>query len=289
MRRVDHRELEFPEGGRTTLLGRPFTGQAITEGTTETSAQTFIEGIESGPELSWHNDGQLLSLNHTSPGGMPVGPLHHWDTEGRLTYEHINDPFANQRVIRNWDTSGRLISEERHQRLFASHDPRTGRKVFLAWHRLRVSAAMRHPAHQEFLVVPDVNDLTVEDVEGLGRRVLYDGAPFTGEAVTRDRHGRTEMHTFVEGVEDGPTLTWAPSGKLVIQGITQRPHGPVGPWHQWDEQGRLLREVVHDALGNRIIVRQLDEAGNIAREERRPPARLARDPETGREHPAPWL
>jgi hypothetical protein len=62
----------------------------------------------------------------------------------------------------------------------------------------------------------------------------------------------------------------------------------VGPWYQWDEQGRLLRETVHDALGNRIIVRGLDEVGNIAREERRPPARLAREPATGEQRPAPW-
>ncbi|WDZ92955.1 hypothetical protein [Nocardiopsis sp. HUAS JQ3] len=285
MRRVDHRDLEFPEGGRTALLGQPFTGQATTRGTTETSAQTFIEDIESGPELAWHNDGQLLSLDRTSPGGMPVGPLHRWD-KGRLTYEHINDPFANQRVTRNRDTSGHLITEERHQRLFASHDPHTGRKVFLAWHQLRVSATMHHPAHQEFLVVPDVDELTAEDVEGLGRRVLFQGTPYTGEAVTHGRLDRVRMHTFVEGVEDGLALTWASTGKLIAQGPTQHPHGPIGPRHQWDEQGRLLRETIHDALGNRVIVRELDETGNIAREERRAPTRLVRDPETGEERPA---
>lgn len=239
--------------------------------------------------MSWHGNGQLAGLENVSTGGMPVGPAHYWNTEGRLVFEYIDDAYANHRLSRRWDSSGRLISEEHHEAQFGGTDTATGEEVFIPWQPIRLAPGMRAPEHGDSLPAVSAADLTTADVEGLGRRVLHDGKPFTGEAVTLDRRGRVEMRTFVEGVEDGPTLTWAPSGKLVIQGITQRPHGPVGPWHQWDEQGRLLREVVHDALGNRVIVRQLDQAGNIAHEERRPPTRLARDPRTGREHPAPWL
>ncbi len=289
MRRADHRNLEFPEGERVTLLGQPFTGQAITTGRAETSARTFIEGIEKGPEISWNNDGQLIALGNTFADGMPVGPLHYWDEQGRLALEHVNDPFGSPRLTRQWDASGRLVSEERHETRFVGTDTATGEKAFIPWQTIRLAPGMRAPEHADSLPAVDVSDLTVGDAEGLGRRVLFQGSPYTGEAVTRDHQGRTEMHTFVEGVEDGPTLTWSPTGKLITQGLTQHPHGPVGPWHQWDEQGRLLRETVHDALGNRVIIRELDEAGNITREEHRPPTRLARDPETGEEHPAPWL
>ncbi len=261
----------------------------MTRDSDKTHAQTFVHGLEHGPKMSWHDNGQLASLENVSTGGMPVGPAHYWDTQGHLVFEYIDDAYANHRLSRRWNTSGRLVSEERHEAQFGGVDTATGEKVFVPWQTIRLAPGMRAPERGDSLSAVDVSDLTVGEAEGLGRRVLFQGSPYTGEAVTRDHQGRTEMHTFVEGVEDGPTLTWSPTGKLVVQGLTQHPHGPVGPWHQWDEQGRLLRETVHDALGNRVIIRELDEAGNIAREEHRPPTRLARDPETGEEHPAPWL
>ncbi|OKI22041.1 hypothetical protein A6A08_20515 [Nocardiopsis sp. TSRI0078] len=75
----------------------------------------------------------------------------------------------------------------------------------------------------------------------------------------------------------------------MLQGLRQNPHGPVGPWHEWDEEGRLLRETVYDALGNRIIVRELDEHCDIVKQEKFAPTKLLTDPETGEERPAPWL
>lgn len=290
MNTIGHHHLDFTRDEDLALLdGAPFTGRSVATTSHETSAQVYVDGLMEGPSASWDSSGRLTFLGWIHGGGMPVGVRHRWDPAGALILEEVNDTAGNQRLTRRWDASGRLVSEGHRPRLFASSDPGTGEKVFLAWQQLRVSAAMPRPAHQEFLVVPDIDDLAVENVEGLGRRVLFQGSPYTGEAVTRDHRGRVEMHTFVGGVEDGPTLAWSPSGKLVVQGLTQHPHGPVGPWHQWDGQGRLLRETVHDALGNRVIVRELDQAGNIIREERRAPTRLARDPETGREHPAPWL
>ncbi|OOC53265.1 MULTISPECIES: toxin-antitoxin system YwqK family antitoxin [Nocardiopsis] len=289
MRRVDDEELDHLEETTAVLHGEGFTGQVVEADETEVTARTFVNGVASGPDLSWNGRGQLVSLGNLATGGLPVGPSHHWDAQGRLVFEYVNDVSGNHRLSRRWDASGRLVSEERHEAQFGGFDPATGERVFLPWQRIRLAPDMRPPEHGGFLPAVGLDALTVSDVEGLGRRVLLKGTPYTGEAVTRDRRGRAQMHTFVEGVEDGPTLTWAPSGKLVIQGITQHPHGPVGPWHQWDEQGRLLREIVHDALGNRVIVRELDRSGNITREERRPPTRLARDPETGAEHPAPWL
>lgn len=102
-------------------------------------------------------------------------------------------------------------------------------------------------------------------------------------------NGRKELRTFIEGLEDGPVLIWNPSGKLIAQGNRCHLYGLVGPWHEWDEQGRLLREIIYDALGNKIIHRELDENQNIVKQERFEPATLMTDPETGEQHPAPWL
>ncbi|WP_116244585.1 toxin-antitoxin system YwqK family antitoxin [Nocardiopsis sp. FIRDI 009] len=118
---------------------------------------------------------------------------------------------------------------------------------------------------------------------------LLDGKPFTGEAVRHADGRRVELRTFIEGYEDGPVLRWSPSGKLIVQGSRKHPHGAVGPWHEWDEEGRLLRETVYDALGNQVMTRELDRSGNIVKEERTAPTRLRQDPETGERAPAPWL
>ncbi|WP_017599158.1 toxin-antitoxin system YwqK family antitoxin [Nocardiopsis lucentensis] len=133
----------------------------------------------------------------------------------------------------------------------------------------------------------DINELEFpDDAPGTA---LLDGKPFTGEAVRYVDGRRVELRTFIEGTEDGPVLRWAPSGKLIGQGSGKHPHGAVGPWHEWDEEGRLLRETVYDALGNRIMTRELDRSGNIVKEERSVPTRLREDPETGEYRPAPWL
>ncbi|XKK41150.1 hypothetical protein HFP72_12750 [Nocardiopsis sp. ARC36] len=127
---------------------------------------------------------------------------------------------------------------------------------------------------------------TPEDEQGITH---LDGFPFTGEVAITREDGRTEIRTLLEGLEDGPVLICTEDGKLVIQGMRRHPHGPVGPWHEWDEEGRLLRETVYDALGNRVLHRELDSHGNIVRQERFEPRTLLQSPETGEEHPAPWL
>ncbi|WP_236567630.1 MULTISPECIES: hypothetical protein [unclassified Nocardiopsis] len=281
--------MEFETDAFASLDGEPFTGWAtVTEGA-ERSAQAFVGGVARGPEILWDPSGQVTYVGFFSLGRIMAGPSHQWDGEGHLVSEHVNDFSGDPLLSRSWDASGRLVHEERYSASPAGSGQPTGEHGSRPWRRIRVAAGTAPPEPGGAAPVPRVEDLRVSRTGADGPLVLLHGRPFTGEAVTRDPWGRTEMHTFVEGVEDGVTLTWSPGGALVTQGITRYPHGPVGPWHQWDERGRLLRETVHDALGNRIIVRELDEAGDIVREERRPPARLARDPRTGQERPATWL
>ncbi|MFD3685006.1 hypothetical protein ACFWTE_09350 [Nocardiopsis sp. NPDC058631] len=129
----------------------------------------------------------------------------------------------------------------------------------------------------------------IDCLEGLGEKALYEGEPFTGEAIICENGISVGLRTFIEGRGGGPRLRWSPSGKLVAQGNYQFSVGPVGSWHEWDEEGSLLSEAIYDALGNLIIFRERDGFGNIGKEEVYPPVRLLRDPGTGEGRPAPWL
>ncbi|PWV44948.1 hypothetical protein BDW27_12062 [Nocardiopsis sp. L17-MgMaSL7] len=124
---------------------------------------------------------------------------------------------------------------------------------------------------------------------GGGGLAFYLGKPYSGEAHARTEDGGLKVWTFMEGSEDGPFTVWNASGKLILLGVRRHPYGKVGPWHEWDEEGRLLSETIYDALGNRIIHRELDENLNFVKQERFEPTTLQTDPETGRQSPAPWL
>lgn len=131
-------------------------------------------------------------------------------------------------------------------------------------------------------------------VEDLEQRIYPDefhlhGKPFTGDAVYRCHNGETEARAVVDGREEGRVFRWSASGKLIVQGVRRHPYGPIGPWHEWDERGRLLRETIYDALGNKIIHRELDENQDIVKQERFRPETFMTDPDTGERCPAPWL
>ncbi|XKK37174.1 hypothetical protein HFP72_20010 [Nocardiopsis sp. ARC36] len=117
---------------------------------------------------------------------------------------------------------------------------------------------------------------------------LLDGKPFTGQAVEYDDGNPVELMTYVGGVENGPRLTWSPNnGQLVVQGNMRYPH-PVGPWHYWDEDGKLARERIFDTAGNLRIMRTWDEAGNLTSEERYEPEVGLRNQATGEENVLRW-
>lgn len=115
-----------------------------------------------------------------------------------------------------------------------------------------------------------------------------DGKPFTGEAVEYDDGQPVELMTYVGGVENGPRLTWSPNnGQLVVQGTMRYPH-PVGPWHYWDENGKLARERILDTAGNLRLMRTWDETGRLTSEERYEPEVGLRDPLTGEQSVLRW-
>ncbi|MEU0239491.1 hypothetical protein ABZ234_17540 [Nocardiopsis sp. NPDC006198] len=281
MRRVDSEELDYLDEISVRIPGGSFTGQAVEKDGRFTHYQTFVKGYALGPVFLLNERGVALEYSNRV-GNISLGPYFFWDENGRLREEGVSDySDGSLRVLRRWDEAGILVHFEENPPRAPFVDPETGENLFRPWRSVPSHPGI--PGREGYVEAVGMGEL---DFEG---RVTYQGAAYTGEAVLVEGSGRAEMRTFVEGAEDGPFLVWSPSGKLVTQGVTRDPYGPVGPWHEWNEEGRLLSETIYDALGNRIIFRGMDEAGNIAKEEVFPPERLLRDPETGEERPAPWL
>ncbi|WP_435112303.1 hypothetical protein [Nocardiopsis synnemataformans] len=286
MKRISSEELEFLDEMTARIDGRGFTGCSVEHEDGETYVQTFVAGVANGPEFSLGEKGFLLEYKNAIKGGRIAGPSYEWDDEGGLKVERIEDYRGGLRILREWNSSGVLVAEK--GRISGRRKP--GREAeggdLSPWRKVPEivdSGSERAGVFTEAVKLSGLEDRG----EGVG---FYSGGQiFTGEACICNDGGGVEVRTFIEGMEDGVVLTWAASGKLVVQGVRRYPYGPVGPWHEWGEDGRLLRETIYDALGNKIIVREFDEAGNMAHEEKTPPTRLMRDPETGEERPAPWL
>lgn len=280
MKKVDADELEYLDELTVRLSGESFTGQAVEKDGEYSHYQTFTKGYALGPSYLVGGDGSLLEYANRI-GNLAVGPYFTWRRDGELLEEGVLD-FSDRsvRLLRKWGADGLLLHEEKNPPRDPSVDPVTGRRRFRLWRS--VPPHPDAPGLDGYVEAVRLRDLDVGD------RLTYRGSPYTGEAVSLEA-GKVQMRTFVEGFEDGPFLAWSTSGKLITQGLTRSPYGPVGPWHEWDEEGRLLSETVFDALGNRIIVRELDGIGNIVTQRRFRPTRLVRDGDSGEERPAPWL
>ncbi|WP_017599159.1 toxin-antitoxin system YwqK family antitoxin [Nocardiopsis lucentensis] len=117
---------------------------------------------------------------------------------------------------------------------------------------------------------------------------LLDGEPFTGQGIEYEDGQPVELTTYVDGTVEGPQLKWSPSGQLLIQGNVRQPYGAVGPWHFWDEEGRLVRENIFDEKGNIRIIREWDESGNLTGEETHAPLWGDKDTDTGEKRALHW-
>ncbi|NYH52018.1 antitoxin component YwqK of YwqJK toxin-antitoxin module [Nocardiopsis arvandica] len=281
MQRINSEELGFLDEITARFPGHSFTGQSVERDGEYTQFQTFVRGYAIGPSFLADQKGKLLEYSNCV-GNIPIGPYFFWSKNGSIAEERVDDfSDGSVRLIRKWDEQGRLTHEDKNPPRKPIVDISSGEAKFRSWQYV--------PPHPD---APGskghVQAVRLSDLD-FGGQVTLEDFPYTGEAILLKASGATQLQTFVEGSEDGPFLIWAPSGKLILQGLRQSPHGPVGPWHEWDEEGRLLRETIYDALGNRIIARELDEHCNIVKQEKFAPTRLLTNPETGGEHPAPWL
>ena len=268
-------DLDFLDEFTAESEGEPFTGYSVDhDPPLGFDVVTVLNGTKRGAEyIVDERSGVLREFGAYLYGNICFGGSYQWDSEGNLRSETNFRLPGTSGSKRQWDADGRLVSEE--------PDP---------------SPHVWNGAH-----VAVFGDQSPSETPGFGltsRRIGWDEAeqrfvdgdlPYWGFLATAEDGGRTRVCLVLDGREEGPVWESESSGKLVLQGMLHHAYGQVGPWHEWDETGRLLSETIYDALGNRIIDRRLDEAGNIAHEERYEPTRLWRDRDTGEERPAPWL
>ena len=246
MKRFDSDEIDFLDDVTARLPEGSMTGQSVEKDGDNLDIQTFIHGYALGPAFVLSKDGTLLEYSNCV-GNLEIGPHFSWHPNGNLKEEKVNDFSSGVTSMhRSWSESGALLREE----VARNSD---------AWRQ--IPPHPDKPGLNEYIEVPAIRDLK------FGEQATLQGVPYSGEAISLSEAGDTELLTFVEGVEEGPFLRWSSRGNLVLQGLRHGLYGPIGPWHEWDEQGRLLREIIYDALGNKIIHRELDESQNVVSQE----------------------
>ncbi|MEV1159400.1 hypothetical protein AB0J27_28810 [Micromonospora chokoriensis] len=97
----------------------------------------------------------------------------------------------------------------------------------------------------------DYDDVETED----DLRVTYQGEPFTGEVVERSPQGQViALTTYFEGMEDGPSAEWYPTGERKAEGNV-RYGTAVGVHEEWHRNGNPASRVEFDDQG-RMLSRQ---------------------------------
>ncbi|WP_116244287.1 toxin-antitoxin system YwqK family antitoxin [Nocardiopsis sp. FIRDI 009] len=108
------------------------------------------------------------------------------------------------------------------------------------------------------------SDETDVDADGT---VTYQGAPFTGESVSRAADGRLEESVaYLDGVEHGPWLEWYPDGTPRAQGECDRHLGVIGLWREWHPSGRISLEEVWTHVGHLTTSREWNHRGALVRD-----------------------
>ncbi|MEU7771827.1 hypothetical protein AB0C44_10970 [Micromonospora taraxaci] len=97
----------------------------------------------------------------------------------------------------------------------------------------------------------DYDDVATED----DLRVTYQGELFTGEVVERSPQGQViALTTYFEGMEDGPSADWYPTGERKAEG-SARYGTAVGVHEEWHRNGNPASRVEFDDQG-RMLSRQ---------------------------------
>lgn len=90
---------------------------------------------------------------------------------------------------------------------------------------------------------------------------LYQGEPFTGEAVETVSGGRIiAVTTYQNGREHGPSWEWYPDGQMKFEGAA-RDGRAIGVNRGWHRNGQLAEEKIFDERSRLISVRRWDENG----------------------------
>ena len=108
----------------------------------------------------------------------------------------------------------------------------------------------------------DFDDVVTED----DLKVTLDGRAFTGEVVERARSGQVvALTTYSNGIEDGPSAEWYPSGERKATGSVSW-RMAVGVHVEWHRNGRLAAQDEFDDRGGHLSLRRWDESGTLVEE-----------------------
>lgn len=286
MKKVDFDELESSNERYADFEGEGFTGYAVEREPGYVSYRTFIRGMAHGPDYTLTESGVLVDFEILAINKPTVGAAISWNAEGSLASERIEASSGGLVVNREWDDRGNLSHEKKSQPYAPVSGVGGAGSGPIPWVDIPKISAPDSIRPGSFSAAVRVENLLQDADSG---EYILNGLSFTGDVFYQNSTGEMEVRAVVDGLEEGRVFRWASTGEFIGQGVRRYPYGPVGPWHEWDEQGRLLREIIYDVLGNKIIHRELDESQNIVTQEHLEPAALMTDPETGERYPAPWL
>ncbi|BDT85158.1 hypothetical protein FMUAM8_09220 [Nocardia cyriacigeorgica] len=104
-------------------------------------------------------------------------------------------------------------------------------------------------------------DLNIDETDsGDDLRLMYNGEPFTGEAVEAVGDQLLSQEFYVDGIAHGTTREWWPNGQLKMEGQVR--HGlEYGVFRRWHENGQLAAENRFDDYGKLHTVHRWDENG----------------------------
>ncbi|GHC83814.1 hypothetical protein GCM10007079_25250 [Nocardiopsis terrae] len=196
MKRIDSGDVEFLDDVTARLPGGSLIGQLIEMDGKCADVQTFIKGYTQGPSFLIGETGSILEYSNRI-GNHAIGPRFTWDSGGNLREERVDDfSDGTVRLLRTWDDQGVLVYSETKspQHLFVAPD--TGENQFRPWRD--VPANPDAPGVGGYIEAPLMRNLVFGDL------IAYEGDSYTGEAIRVLESGATELHTFVEGLEDGP-------------------------------------------------------------------------------------
>ncbi|MCY9782495.1 hypothetical protein KIK06_01155 [Nocardiopsis sp. EMB25] len=205
MRRVTSDETRVDAYGTVTHEGAPFTGVSVSrtmDGRLEESV-AYLDGVEHGPWLEWYPDGTPRAQGQCDRHLGVVGLWREWHPNGRISLEEVWTHVGHLTTSRAWDERGALVRDS-----FAT-EPASG-------------------------VVRVPSDALEEGRE----RLLFEGAPFTGEAFTTNAPGLVvALDCYVDGTVEGARFTWHPNG-LIRSEEHVRGGVRVGTWRRWSADGR---------------------------------------------------
>ncbi|MCP2169354.1 toxin-antitoxin system YwqK family antitoxin [Goodfellowiella coeruleoviolacea] len=93
--------------------------------------------------------------------------------------------------------------------------------------------------------------------------VLYQGKPFTGEAIDTAEDGSlVSVYSYFMGFPDGPYQEWYTPEQLHKQG-QMRDGRPVGIHREWHPNGQLAVEMEFNEHSNLLRQKKWDNQGNL--------------------------